>query len=231
MKQILKSTIVVNLLFVLTSNIYAEWDIGGSVGATYWLPKWEHEIVNFDSDTSGIYGPVAFLHYGPVGLGIQYYTGEYDVSFHDTTDEINADRTDLDIIISYRIAKIFQVAVLYKQIDLEWIDVLTIKTDINGFGLGGGFSKIYQANGFMLYGFGFYLPDLDNERTTSGIDESIQFDSDGYWLEAGIGYLIPTSHLLLKAGYRYQKIDATSNGKDNWGEENKGLRAEISYYF
>ncbi|MCD4653379.1 hypothetical protein K8T06_05540 [bacterium] len=216
------------LLLTQTAAADDSPSFGGSLGVTYWYPNWSNEQSDFDSSTSGLYGPVVFLYYGNIGVGIQYYTGEFDLDFPGTSSSISADRTDLDFMISYRIADIFQLSVLYKQIQFEWSQTYHVESDISGFGFGGGFNKVFPSK-FLIYGFGFYMPGLDYEQD---IAQSTTYngDADGYWFEGGVGYLISDLHLLAKLGYRYQTIDIDA-GSSSWKEKTDGVRVDISYYF
>jgi hypothetical protein len=226
-----RKMLILGALFLSISTAQAmarEWTWGGSIGATYWIPEWDHELQGFDAKTSGLYGPVAFLHYGGIGLGIQYYTGKFDVTFGGMTDKLKTDRTDLDLMLSYRLGQIFQVSLLYKQIQFDWNQMLEVKTTIKGLGIGGGATKMFQ-NGMMLYGFGFYMPDLDYTQTVESAGD-FDFDSHGLWVEGGVGYLLAPVHLLAKLGYRYQDITASSDD-DDWSEKTRGPRLEVSYYF
>jgi hypothetical protein len=205
-----------------------EWTWGGTIGGTYWMPEWDHELQGFDAETSGLFGPVAFIHYGRIGFGIQYYTGSFDVKFGGSEETFDANRNDLDLMLSYRIGSIFQLSLLYKEIQFDWKQIVKVENKIKGLGLGAGATKVFQS-GILLYGFGFYMPDLDYSQTISH-SGSIDFDSDGLWIEGGGGYRLAQAHLLFKLGYRYQKISAEGRTTD-WSETTRGPRAELSYYF
>jgi len=216
--------------FVLISSTLAadsdSW--GGSIGATYWKPDWTNEKSDLKSDTNGLFGPVAFLHYGKIGFGIQYFSGKFDLEFPGVTNDISADRTDLDLTISYRIADIFQLSLLYKKIDFDWSQTYKVNSTISGFGIGAGVNKVFPNN-FLVYCFGYYMPGMNFDQDIE-LSSSYTGDADGYWLEGGVGYLIPAAHLLTKIAYRFQTIDIESNSQ-SWTEETDGIRVDLSYYF
>ncbi|MBN1295962.1 hypothetical protein JXA80_04220 [bacterium] len=201
---------------------------GGSLGVTYWYPDWSNDQADFDSSTSGLYGPSAFLHYGDFGIGIQYFTGSFDLSFPGASSDISADRTDFDLMLSYRIARHFHLSVLYKSIAFDWDQTYHVESEITGFGFGGGINTMVSTH-VLLYAYGFYMPSLDYEED---IEQSGSYsgDADGFWLEAGLGYVVSDLPLLVKAGYRFQTIDVTS-GSAEWSEETDGARIDISYIF
>ncbi len=221
-------SIAMFLLLTISPCLAEDWHWGGSIGATYWVPDWEHDRYGFTSDTNGLLGPVAFLHYGNIGIGLQYYSGKFDLTFPDSSEDLNADRTDMDLMVSYRVAKILQISLLYKEITFDWNQLYRVETSVKGLGIGAGLNQIFP-NRFMIYGFGFYMPDLDHTQSIAqGPD--YEYDSNGYWMEAGLGYMIPEAHLLIKAGYRYQRIAIQVEELD-YTELSRGTRAEISYFF
>jgi len=201
---------------------------GGSLGFAYWYPDWTSELSDFDSTTSGLYGPALFLYYKKAGIGFQFFTGEFDLDFPGNQRSISANRTDMDIIISYRIAKIFQVSGLYKNIHYDWNQTYSVDSKLTGFGFGGGINHIFTSN-YIVFGFGFYMPSLDYDQTISQ-GSNYSGKATGYWLEGGIGYLVPHPRILAKLGYRYQTINIESNSID-WLERTNGIRADVSYYF
>lgn len=217
------------LILCATVQADATWQWGGMAGLSCWLPAWDHDLPGFDSSSSGMYGPTAFVHYGPVGFGAQYYRGTFDITFDGLDTNIEADRTDLDLILSYRFARYFQASLLYKQIEFDWTQQFRVDTSVDGFGVGGGFTRIFRPLNILLYGYGFYLPDMDHSQSLE-TGETVSYDSKGYWMEAGTGYLIAPAHLIIKAGYRFQKIDACSGSRD-WSEETSGFRIDLNYYF
>lgn len=229
MRRFLISICICSLVIfsgVMSAQERSQW--GGNIGITYWYPDWSNEQSDFDSETSGVYGPVGFIHYGNFGLGLQYYSGEFDLDFPGAASKISADRSDLDLTLSYRIADIFQLSVLYKQIEFDWEQTFEVKSEITGFGVGGGFNKVFP-NRLLMYGFGYYLPELDYEQTIAEAKDH-SGDANGFWVEAGIGYVIPDVHLLAKIGYRFQSIDVETTVSD-WTEETDGFRIDICYYF
>ncbi len=203
-------------------------DWGGSIGLSSWFPEWSNEQSDFESSTSGLFGPALFLHYRNLGVGFQYFDGTFNLQFPGSSNEITADRTDFDIMLSYRFARIFQLSALYKSIDYDWKQTFGVESTITGFGFGGGINHVFP-NRLLLFGFGFYLPDLEYEQSISHGSE-ITGDADGFWLESGIGYAIPLPRLLAKISYRYQVININSSSMD-WKEQTDGIRADISYYF
>jgi len=222
------SVLCLCILSVTTGGAADPSPWGGSLGIAYWYPEWSNDSVNFDSSTSGLYGPSAFIHYGRIGLGLQYFTGEFDLEFPGGDSDVSADRTDLDLILSYRVSRMVQLSVLYKSIGYEWSQTYSVDSEITGFGFGGGFNHVFPS-GILLYGYGFYMPGLDFEEDI-GDWNSYSGDADGYWIEAGLGYIIRELNLVAKASYRTQRIDIDIESTD-WTEETKGFRVDISYLF
>ncbi|MBN1879294.1 hypothetical protein JW823_04210 [bacterium] len=219
------------MIFSLTAPgkaISNEFNWGGSLGLSTWFPDWSNEDTNFESSSSGLYGPSLFIHYRNFGLGLQYFTGQFDLLFPGTSDEITADRSDFDVILSYRIARLFQASVLYKSIQYDWQQTFDVESTLNGFGFGGGINHVFPV-GILLYGYGFYMPGLDYEqRITHGARYS--GDASGYWFEAGSGHVFSNPGILFKLGYRYQIIDIESQSS-SWQETTKGFRFDVSYCF
>lgn len=207
----------------------ADWRFGGNIGAAWWHPEWEHDLTGFDSETLGIYGPSLFLRTGPIGLGVQYYTGSFDIKFHNDTHEYRTDRTDLDLMLSYRFLSFFHVSALYKKIEFDWHQTFHVETSIDGFGLGAGASRMLFQDQLLLYGYGFYMPKLDySQRIASS--GSVASDADGYWIEAGAGWYLRVIHTMIKAGFRRQVISVEGSSMD-WNETTQGPRVELSYVF
>lgn len=201
---------------------------GGSLGVTSWFPDWSSGQSHFNADSTGLFGPLLFLHYRNAGIGFQYFTGDFDLLFPGSISEITADRTDFDVMLSYRIARIFQVSALYKSIRYDWHQTFDVESTITGFGVGGGINKVFP-NRILAYGFGFLMPSLDyHQNVTHGA--TYNGDADGFWIEGGIGYIVPYPQLMAKIGYRYQRIDIES-GSSDWDETTDGFRFDVSYYF
>lgn len=215
-----------SLAAVSAGDASSPW--GGSIGVAYWYPDWSNDSIHFDSKTSGLFGPAGFIHYGRLGLGVQYFTGDFDLDFPGAENTVTADRTDLDLMLSYRITRIFQFSVLYKSIEYDWTQTYSVDSKLSGFGFGGGFNNIF-SNNILLYGYGFYMPDLDFEEDI-GDFSSYSGDADGYWIEAGIGYLIRDLNLVAKISYRLQSIDVDIESTD-WTEETDGIKVDVSYLF
>ncbi len=209
--------------------VSAEWGFGGNVGLAGWFAQWDHELTDFDATSAGLYGPSLFIRTGPIGLGLQYYTGSFDVRFASDDREYRTDRTDIDVILSWRFLSMFHVSGLYKRIDFDWHQVFHVETSIEGFGLGGGVSRMVLDDRLLLYGYAFYMPVLDYNQSISS-SGSVSSDAHGYWVEGGAGWYFPAVHLILKGGYRIQRITVDGSAND-WAETTQGPRIECSYLF
>ncbi len=208
------------------SNDSRNW--GGNFGGAFWQPGWTADHNEFDSSSTGLFGPSLFFHYNNAGIGIQYFSGDFNLNFTDSTQPITAARTDMDIFFSYRLGNFLQLSAIYKNIKYDWDQKFSVKSHITGFGLGAGFNHILPER-FLLYGYGFYLPELDYSQEISWGND-LEGSARGYWLEAGVGYLPTSFPIIIRAGYRHQhlSIDVTHR---SWIEKTSGLRFDISYYF
>jgi hypothetical protein len=227
-----KKTICICFYFILiairSGDCIDREQWGGNLGFSYWYPEWSNGLSNFDSSTAGLYGPAFFIHVKNWGIGLQYFTGEFDLIFPGSSQAISADRTDMDIMLSCRIAKYFQLSALYKNIEFDWKQTYKVRSHLSGFGFGGGVNHVFPQK-ILCYGFGFYMPTLDYRQAISGGDD-VSGNADGYWLEGGIGYIITHPGLILRLGYRYQRLSIEADILD-WIEDTDGVRADITYYF
>ena len=223
-----KLSIIWFLFSLLTLSSLASDQWGGNLGFSYWHPDWTSEQTDFCSSTDGLYGPALFFHVKNWGLGIQYFTGSFDLDFQQSSQTLAANRTDMDIILSYRLAKYFQLSALYKNIEFDWKQTYKVKSTLSGFGFGGGFNNVFSKN-FLCYGFGFAMPKLDYSQTIfSG--SNLSGNADGCWVEGGLGYILSDLRLIVKLGYRYQRLSFEADTHD-WIEKTEGLRVDLSYYF
>jgi hypothetical protein len=201
-------------------------DFGGSFGVAYWKPDWD--LSQAEGTTNGIWGPTAMLRYKDISFSIQYFTGEYDINFESLPDTYAADRTDLDLGVSFRFLKYFNATAGYKMIKFDWNTTYRLDATIQGFALGIGAAYTFPSN-MLIYGSGSYLPALEYEWDFGGVTES--YDGTGMTLDGGFGYVFQPINFVLKAGYRYQKFDADDAQAEGVEETNKGFRAELSYLF
>lgn len=227
-----KKLITICFLFLLltlsTIECTADEQWGGNLGLSYWHPDWTNEQNDFCSSTPGLFGPTLFVHVKNLGLSFQYFTGGFDLDFQNSSQTLSANRTDMDIILSYRLAKYFQLSSLYKNIQFDWKQTYKVESKLSGFGFGGGFNSVFSEK-YLCYGFGFVMPKLDYSQTIF-LGHDLSGDADGYWLEGGLGYILSDWRLIMKLGYRYQYLSIEADSRD-WTEKTEGLRVDISYYF
>jgi predicted porin len=205
---------------------FAEEEWGGSLGIAYWKPDWDRSAS--DATTSGIWGPTGSIRYKNFSLTAQYFTGKFDIEFHGLDDTYAANRTDLDIGISYRFLKYLSATVGYKSIAFDWDAGYRLDATIKGIALGLGASYTFPSR-FLIYGSGSYLPALKYKWNFGGLEET--YDGAGTTLDAGIGYVFQSMNIVMKAGYRHQRFTLNDEDYKDLDETNKGIRAEISYLF
>jgi hypothetical protein len=222
------SSITILLLIIPSAECTDTVSWGGHLGGAYWHPDWSANHNEFDSASSGLWGPSLFLYYKNFGAGFQYYSGNFKLTFPEMDESIKAGRTDMDIILSYRVSHYLQLSALYKNVSYDWDQTFSVKSRMSGFGFGAGMNHILPRR-ILLYGYGFYLPGLDYSQEISwGSD--LDGTASGYWLEAGFGYVASTPRIIFKVGYRHQRLSIDVSSRD-WTETTSGLRADISYYF
>jgi len=214
-----KRTIVVGIITLLaalgTTASAENWSF--RAGLQYWMPDWKYDksVYDYDGDTDGVYGPVLFVGYKNFGLGINYYTGTFDVKVEGETQE--KDRTDYDIYMTYRFLKYFNAILGYKVLDFEKGESIeyNLETKVDGFALGIAAGYPIGTTNIFVYGNGFYLPALTGDEEwvpqfQGGEHIKYDVDADGFNIEAGAGYLFnfsETVSLSVKAGYRVQRFD------------------------
>ncbi len=228
MRNLLVFTMIIACsVFSLIHTAYGAEDWGGNLGVAYWKPDWER--ASTDGETSGIWGPTASIRYKNLIVSAQYFTGEFDITVDGGSTEYTADRTDLDIAVSYRFMRYFYATVGYKLIEFDWDAGYTIDAEISGVAVGLGTAYTYPS-GFLIYGSGAYMPDLEYKWNFGSLETS--FDTTGITLEAGVGYLLRSANLTGRLGYRYQDFSVDEDeGFGNLDDESKGVRAEISFFF
>jgi len=247
----MKKWIFLSVFFgiLVSPKIMAGEDWGASLGAAFWDASYDKK-----GDPENIWGPTVSLRYKNVTFVGQYFGGSFDNLEEDDTSrtQTSKDREDIDLVVSYRFLDYYYVATGYKMIgweDRTKISLLGIKQDINvdydyeGFVLGLGASYSF-LNGFLVYGSGWYMPQMDvdfhQEEITyddpdTSEDEGFVVvsdgtdDGDGLTFEAGIGYSYTPAYLTLLLGYRYQ--DFTFDKTKDVEGSLKGLRAQISFNF
>ncbi|MBN1552058.1 hypothetical protein JW979_11330 [bacterium] len=211
--------ISIMILFAVTTVAAKDW--GVTLGGAYWKPDWDRGST--EGTTDGLLGPTASLRYKNVILSVQYYSGEFDIE-----DTFTADRTDLDLAVSYRLFNYYFATVGYKSVEFDWEAGYALDASITGYAVGFGGSYT-SPSGFLFYGAGSYLPQMDYEWNFGGIKET--YDTTGYTFEAGTGYVFRPAHMMLKLGYRYQKFNVDDEEGLTLDENNSGLKGEISFFF
>ncbi len=226
MRCMIRSAILLMFCSTMThTGLCGDW--GGVIGGTYWKPDWDREYS--DGSTDGLLGPSVSIRFKNLILSAQYYTGEFDIDYPGSTQTYSADRTDLDIALSYRFLGFLNATVGYKNIDFDWVASYQIDASISGFALGAGGSYTFSP-GLLVYGSASYLPALDYRWDFGGVGET--FDATGYTLDFGTGWVFSRIHLMTRIGYRYQSFDVKQNESPNMlDESNQGFKADVAYFF
>jgi hypothetical protein len=217
-------------LLISTTAFCQESPFQFSVGLVQWFSRWDTDF--FKGSGFGSWGPKIGVGYKNFGLGIVFLNGNFDLDIKGG-GKADADRSDLDVILQYRINQYISASLGLKYFTYNMSSkTQSIEESLTGAGLGLGGYYPFAESGFYAYGLISYLPalNIDYSAKISGFKESDSGDGSAFNAEGGVGYLFTRIPISIDVGYRHQTVDKKGLTK-NTSDVFSGPAIDVSYAF